>query len=92
MKKGKPARGIRVEMAQVGDSSSRFRTMLAGVAFHLPAVPEFDLADDAVTTGADGVFEFSSVREGGWTIRASSECNTKKTHAAISSRQGSLAC
>jgi len=70
---GRPAREIRVETAQAGDSSSRFRTTLAGVEFYLPLVPEFDLTDDAVITGADGVFEFSSVREGGWTIRAASE-------------------
>ena len=71
--KGQPVRGIRVETAQVADSFSRFRTTLAGVEFYLPPVPEFDLADDAVSTGADGVFEFPSVREGGWTIRAASE-------------------
>ena len=70
---GKPARGIRVEMAQADGSSSRFRTLLAGVEFYLPPVPEFDFADDAVTTGADGAFEFPSVREGAWTIRAASD-------------------
>lgn len=69
---GKASRGIKLQIAQPGSSLSGWRSTLGRVEFYLPLVSPFDPAEDGVLTGADGRFEFPSVREGEWTIRAAS--------------------
>jgi hypothetical protein len=72
---GKAARGIKVQIAQPGSPLSQgWRSTLGRVDFYLPRVSPFDPVDeDGVLTGAGGTFEFPSVREGEWTIRAASQ-------------------
>jgi 5-hydroxyisourate hydrolase-like protein (transthyretin family) len=81
---GKPAAGIHVQLARNGGADDSANENLAKMVtnmggrvmtvYNTPngyshAAPE----DDGVLTSADGKFEFVSVREGDWMVRASSE-------------------
>jgi hypothetical protein len=70
---GKAARGFKVQIAQPGSSLSQRGLTIGRVNFYLPGVSPFDPSEDGVLTGVGGTFEFPSVREGEWTVRAASE-------------------